>query len=195
MQYEIITRTAEATFAHKKVIGGGGEFAIVSLRLEPLSGGSGVQFMNDVADKVLPARLVEGVQEGIQEASKRGVIAGHPVTNLRVTLIDGKYHEVDFEPAHVQSRRPRRFLGCDAEGRTENPGPVSGQSAPDRTPSSEVKVWCTGKDWVGLPGNLDFAGFFDPHGERLCAGFVCRKQASQASDMPQEKPTAAHSSD
>jgi elongation factor G len=95
MQYEIITHAAEATFAHKKVIGGGGEFAIVSLRLEPLSGDSGVQFINDVTKKVLPTRLVEGVLEGIQEASNRGVIAGHPVTDLRVTLIDGKYHDVD----------------------------------------------------------------------------------------------------
>jgi elongation factor G len=95
MQYETITRTAETTFAHKKVIGGGGEFAIVSLRLEPLPSGSSVQFVNGVTDQVVPTRLVEGVQEGIQEASNRGVIAGHPVTDLRVTLIDGKYHDID----------------------------------------------------------------------------------------------------
>jgi elongation factor G len=95
MQYETITCAAEATFAHKKVIGGGGEFAIVSLRLEPLPAGSGLQFTNDVTDEVLPTRFVEGVQNGIQEASTRGVIAGHPVTDLRVTLIEGKYHDVD----------------------------------------------------------------------------------------------------
>jgi elongation factor G len=95
MQYEIITRSAEATFVHKKLIGAGGEFAIVSLRLEPMPSGTGVQFINSVTEDVLPIRLVEGVQEGIQEASKRGVIAGHPVTDLRVTLIDGKYHTVD----------------------------------------------------------------------------------------------------
>lgn len=95
MQYEIITRSAEATFVHKKLIGAGGEFAIVSLRLEPMPSGTGVQFVNNVTDDILPNRLVEGVQEGIQEACERGVLAGHPVTDLRVTLIDGKYHDVD----------------------------------------------------------------------------------------------------
>ncbi|TMJ46909.1 MAG: hypothetical protein E6G85_29680 [Alphaproteobacteria bacterium] len=94
-QYEVITRTADATFVHKKVIGSGGEFAIVSLRLEPLPGGSGVQFINEVTENLLPTRFVEGVREGIQEAAKVGVIAGHPVVDLRVTLIDGKYHNVD----------------------------------------------------------------------------------------------------
>ncbi|QQO20433.1 hypothetical protein JJB98_11180 [Bradyrhizobium diazoefficiens] len=95
MQYEIITRSAEATFVHKNLIGAGGEFAIVSLRLEPMPSGTGVQFINNVTDDILPIRLVEGVQEGIQEASKKGVLAGHPVTDLRVTLIDGKYHDID----------------------------------------------------------------------------------------------------
>lgn len=71
MQYEIITRSAEATFVHKNLIGAGGEFAIVSLRLEPMPSGTGVQFINNVTDDILPIRLVEGVQEGIQEASKR----------------------------------------------------------------------------------------------------------------------------
>jgi elongation factor G len=95
--YETITRAADATFTHKKIIGGGGEFAVVSLRLEPLPGGSGLQFINDVTDEVLPAKLVEGVREGVQETSKRGVFAGHPVTDLRVTLIDGKYHDIDSD--------------------------------------------------------------------------------------------------
>ena len=65
-------------------------------RLEPLPAGSGLQFINDVADEVLPARLVEGVRESVQEASKTGVLAGHPVTDLRVTLIEGAYHDIDL---------------------------------------------------------------------------------------------------
>ena len=97
MYYEIITRAVEASFVHKKIIGAGGEFAKVILRLEPLPGGSGLQFINDVADEVIPAKLVEGVREGIQEASKAGVLAGHPVTDLRVTLIDGAYHDIDSD--------------------------------------------------------------------------------------------------
>jgi elongation factor G len=95
MQYETITRAVEATFVHKKIIGAGGEFAKVILRLEPLPDSSGMQFFNDVPDEVIPAKLVEGVREGVYEASKRGVLAGHPVTDLRVTLVDGAFHDID----------------------------------------------------------------------------------------------------
>jgi hypothetical protein len=95
--YEIITRAVEASFVHKKIIGGGGEFAKVILRLEPLPGGSGLKFTNNVADAVIPAKLVDGVREGVQEASKTGVLAGHPVTDLRVTLVGGAYHDVDSD--------------------------------------------------------------------------------------------------
>ena len=97
MYYEIITRAVEAGFVHRKIIGSGGEFAKVILRLEPLPGKSGVQFINGVADEVIPAKLVEGVREGVEEASKTGVLAGHPVTDLRVTLINGAYHEIDSD--------------------------------------------------------------------------------------------------
>jgi elongation factor G len=65
--------------------------------LEPLPGGSGLQFINDVADEVIPDILVEGVREGVQEASKMGVLAGHPVTDLRVILVDGAYHYIDSD--------------------------------------------------------------------------------------------------
>ena len=95
MQYETITRAVDVAFVHKKIIGSGGEFAKVILRLEPLPDGSGLQFVNDVPDELLPTRLVEGVLEGVQDASKHGVLAGYPVTDLRVTLIDGTYHDTD----------------------------------------------------------------------------------------------------
>lgn len=69
MQYEIITRSAEATFVHKKLIGAGGEFAIVSLRLEPLPSGTGVQFINNMTGDVQigqrrAGRHSGGVREG-----------------------------------------------------------------------------------------------------------------------------------
>jgi elongation factor G len=95
MRYEIITRATEARFVHRKIVGSGGEFAIVTLRLEPLPAGSGLQFVSAVTDEVVPARLVDGVREGVREASERGVLMGHPVTDLRVTLVDGRYHDVD----------------------------------------------------------------------------------------------------
>jgi elongation factor G len=95
MYYEIITRAAEATFVHKKIVGAGGEFAKVTFRLEPLPAGSGLQFINDVADEVMPAKLVEGVREGVEEAAQTGILARYPVTDLRVTLVDGACHDAD----------------------------------------------------------------------------------------------------
>jgi elongation factor G len=79
MYYETITRTAEIDFAHKKRIGNGGEFANVKLRLEPLPTGSGLQFVNNLTADDIPAGWIGGVKEGIQEASKTGILAGCPV--------------------------------------------------------------------------------------------------------------------
>lgn len=95
--YETITRAAEVSFAHKKIVGARGEFAKVLLRLEPLPAGSGLQFINDATDEAMPAKLVEGVRDGVQEAAKIGVLARHPVTDLRVTLVDGAYRDVDSD--------------------------------------------------------------------------------------------------
>lgn len=76
MYYETITRSADATFTHKKIMGGGGgEFAVVSLRLEPLPG-SGLLFINNVTDEVLPAKLVacvKGFRRRQREVSWRGI--------------------------------------------------------------------------------------------------------------------------
>jgi elongation factor G len=97
MQYETITSAVDVGFVHKKIVGSGGEFAKVILRLEPLPDGSGLQFVNDVPGELIPTRLVEGVLEGVQDASKHGVLAGYPVTDLRVTLIGGTYHDTDSD--------------------------------------------------------------------------------------------------
>src|SRR5437667_12288060 len=95
MYYETITRAVEVDFTHKKRIGNGGEFAKVRLRLEPLPSGSGLQFINEVTDDVIPAEWIGGIQEGIQEASRTGILAGYPVVDLRVTLLTGAYHDMD----------------------------------------------------------------------------------------------------
>ena len=95
MYFETIPRTVEVDFVHKKIIAGGGEFAKVILRLEPLPLGSGLQFVNEAPDDVVPARWVGGVQEGVQEAAKTGDLGGHPVTDLRVKLVGGAYHDLD----------------------------------------------------------------------------------------------------
>jgi elongation factor G len=92
---ETVSRTVEVDFTHKKIIGGGGEFAKVRIRLEPLPRGSGIQFANRALDRSVPAYFIGGVEEGIREASKTGVLEGGPVVDFKVTLLHGAYHEVD----------------------------------------------------------------------------------------------------
>jgi elongation factor G len=92
---ETISQAVEVDFTHKRQVGGGGEFAKVLLRMEPLSRGSGVQFVNEVRAGALPDFITEGAEEGIREAAQEGVLGSGPVVDVKVTLIDGVYHELD----------------------------------------------------------------------------------------------------
>jgi elongation factor G len=92
---EAISRTVEVDFTHKKQIGGAGEFAKVRIRLEPLPRGAGIEFVNEVRVGSVPTRMIGGVEEGIREAAKAGVLDGGPVVDFKATLIGGAYHELD----------------------------------------------------------------------------------------------------
>ncbi len=92
---ETVRRTAEALGRYKKQSGGRGHFAEVSLRVEPLERGQGVVFENLAPPANLPTEFVRPTEMGVRAALERGVIAGYPVTDVRVTLLDGKFHEVD----------------------------------------------------------------------------------------------------
>ncbi|HEX3429589.1 MAG TPA: hypothetical protein VHT03_01780 [Rhizomicrobium sp.] len=98
MRLETITCSAEATYTHKKVFDGGGEFAKVTLRLEPLPSGGGFEFVNAALPLAIPIEFIEGVEEGIKRAAETGIVSGGPVIDLRVTLLDGAYHEMDSNP-------------------------------------------------------------------------------------------------
>jgi elongation factor G len=80
---------------YKKQTGGHGHFAEVELRVEPLERGEGVLFENEASAASLPRDFVRPVEMGVRGALERGVIAGYPVTDVRVTLLDGRIHEVD----------------------------------------------------------------------------------------------------
>jgi elongation factor G len=95
MDHEVITQVAEAIYVHKRIFAGGGEFAKVALRLEPLPTGQGLEIVTDLVHDPVPAQLIEGIYEGVREASRRGVLAGNPVTDLRVTITGAAYHSVD----------------------------------------------------------------------------------------------------
>jgi elongation factor G len=92
---ETITRAAEVDFTHKKQTGGSGQFARVRLSFLPGAKGSGVQFESKVVGGSVPREYIPGVQKGLEAAAQSGVIAGFPMTDLRIELTDGSYHEVD----------------------------------------------------------------------------------------------------
>jgi elongation factor G len=92
---EKITKPVTVTYTHKKQTGGSGQFAEVKIIAEPLPPASGFQFESEVVGGTVPKEYVPGVEKGLQSVLGSGVLAGFPVVDLKVTLIDGKYHEVD----------------------------------------------------------------------------------------------------
>ncbi|HXK40218.1 MAG TPA: elongation factor G [Candidatus Paceibacterota bacterium] len=75
--------------------GGKGMFAVVELTIEPTGPGGGFEFVNKLKGGVIPNEYVPAIDEGVQEAMESGVLAGYPMVDIRVTLVDGKYHDVD----------------------------------------------------------------------------------------------------
>ena len=92
---ETITRALEGQYKHVKQSGGRGQYAHVCLRLEPVKAGEGFEFVNEVVGGRIPANFIPSVEKGVVKAMQRGPYAGYPVVDLRVTLLDGSYHEVD----------------------------------------------------------------------------------------------------
>jgi elongation factor G len=75
--------------------GGRGQYGHVYLRIEPNEPGSGYEFVNEIVGGVVPREYIPAVDKGVQEAMKSGVKAGYPVVDVKVTLYDGSYHDVD----------------------------------------------------------------------------------------------------
>jgi len=92
---ETVRRKTEVVGRYRKQSGGRGHFAEVSLRIEPLERGEGIVFDNEAPPSQFPRDFVRPTEMGVREALEKGVIAGYPVTDVRVTLFDGKFHEVD----------------------------------------------------------------------------------------------------
>lgn len=92
---ETITVAAEAEGRFIKQTGGRGQYGHVFLRLEPQPPGSGFEFINQIAGGVIPREFIPAVEKGVREALESGILAGYPVVDVKVTLFDGSYHEVD----------------------------------------------------------------------------------------------------
>jgi elongation factor G len=92
---ETIRRASETTGTYKSQTGGHGHFAVVRLRVEPLGRGKGVVFESVALPSELPDQFVGAAELGAREALEKGIIAGYPVTDLCMTLLGGKFHEID----------------------------------------------------------------------------------------------------
>ena len=92
---ETITKPVKAEGRFIKQTGGRGQYGHVWLELEPLSRGKGFEFIDAITGGVIPKEYIPAVEQGVREAIERGVLAGYPLTDLKVKLIDGSYHEVD----------------------------------------------------------------------------------------------------
>jgi elongation factor G len=96
---ETITKEVESEGRYVKQSGGRGMFGHVWVKLEPLEAGSGYEFENKIVGGVVPKEYIPAVQKGIRDAMTRGVMAGYPVIDVRATLYDGSYHDVDSSQA------------------------------------------------------------------------------------------------
>ena len=93
---ETITQTVEKiTYTHKKQTGGSGQFAEVTIKMEPSGPGGGYEFIDKITGGRVPWEYIPAVDAGIQQSLDAGVLAGYPTVDIRVTLLDGKYHDVD----------------------------------------------------------------------------------------------------
>jgi elongation factor G len=92
---ERITKPAEVDYTHKKQTGGTGQYARVKFLVEPNEAGKGFEFESKIVGGSVPKEYIPGVEKGLESVLGAGVVAGFPVVDVKVQLIDGAYHEVD----------------------------------------------------------------------------------------------------
>jgi elongation factor G len=93
---ETITRTVEkVNYKYARQSGGRGQYGHVVIAMTPLERGNGVVFENKIVGGSIPTEYIPAIEKGIKESAESGVLAGYPVTDIKVTLLDGSYHEVD----------------------------------------------------------------------------------------------------
>lgn len=107
---ETITATAQAEGKHKKQSGGRGQFGVALVKFAPLPRGSGYEYIDSIKGGSIPRQFIPAVDKGIQEALRRGILAGYPVIDISAEVYDGKYHAVDsdemsFRMAGIQALR------------------------------------------------------------------------------------------
>jgi len=92
---EKITKPSEVDYTHKKQTGGSGQFARVKIIAEPTEPGTPFSFENEIVGGAVPKEFIPGVEKGLESVLNSGILAGFPVVDLKVRLVDGNYHDVD----------------------------------------------------------------------------------------------------
>jgi len=92
---ETITKTAQAQGKHVRQTGGSGQYGDVWIKVEPNERGKGFEFVNGIVGGVVPKEYIRPVENGIREALDKGIVAGYPMIDVKATLYDGSYHDVD----------------------------------------------------------------------------------------------------
>jgi elongation factor G len=114
---ETLARATEVDYTHKKQTGGTGQFARVKLRLEPNEIGKGNEFASEIIGGSVPKEYIPGVEKGVQSVWDNGVLIGFPMVDMKVTLFDGAFHEVDSSAIAFEiATRAAMKEGCDKGG-------------------------------------------------------------------------------
>jgi elongation factor G len=112
---ETITTTARAQGKYKKQTGGRGQYGDCWIKMEPLPRGAGFEFVDAIVGGVIPKQYIPAVEKGLLEAMERGYLAGYPTVDIRATVDDGSYHEVDSSEQAFKTAAHLAFQNCMAK--------------------------------------------------------------------------------
>ena len=114
---ETIGARAEGHHRHKKQTGGAGQFGEVFLKVEPLERGAGFEFVDAVKGGTIPGQFIPAIEKGVRQVLQGGAIAGYQLQDVRVTVIDGKYHTVDSKEVAFVAAGKKAFLDAIGKAR------------------------------------------------------------------------------